>query len=330
MSNKSEIEANRIFILNLYTLADKLVYYSTFSVATIGIASNILNIIISSRANLRKKAMGFYNIIISIFNILIIVVGSIQYFPTSIGAVNFFLISNFWCVLMTSSSRILIHMVSWLNVMVSLDRTLCVSLSNRLKFIQIRKNMLMFMLAMFAVVCALNSPNFFFKLEYDVSFNYTSNKTVSINVRCAATKLITNIRDTIAQLIRTVIPIILQIILNTILIYKLIQTKKQVNISRSLQKEYKFAFTIIMLNFLFIITQAPLLIFTIYINFIAQQSNIDSKQMAINNFASIVSTLFSTYLFFSLFFVNLIFNKLFQREIGLMFGMNKKRKQRQK
>ena len=95
MSNKSEIEANRIFILNLYTLADKLVYYSTFSVATIGIASNILNIIISSRANLRKKAMGFYNIIISIFNILIIFVGSIQYFPTSIGAVNFFLISNF-------------------------------------------------------------------------------------------------------------------------------------------------------------------------------------------------------------------------------------------
>ena len=148
----------------------------------------------------------------------------------------------------------------------------------------------------------------------------TLNSTASMSVYCSSTPTIELIRDIIAQLMRTIIPVILEAILNTILIYQLMKSRVMTNYRRSLTKEYRFALTIIALNFTFLLTQIPLLISIIYNKISNYQSLNQSKLVAIANFAYLVSILFASYLFGSLFFINLAFNKIFQKEIQKIFN----------
>ena len=316
------IDDSQAFILKLTLLSNKFTYYSIIIFGNIGCLSNILNILVCSRNSIRQKKMGFYNIIISTFNIMIFAVGFLQYYPPTVGGQNFFLISDLLCIIMSSSSRILIHMASWLKVMLSFDRLMCITISNRIKFINNKYTLSFIMVGMFITISTFSIPNLFFRLQYTSSFNSITNQTNPITITCTSSKSINLIRDLLSQIIRTVIPFILEIILNTILIYKLIKSKKGLNISRSLNKEYRFAFTTVMLNFAFIITQAPLFVWTVYIDILSQKSGVDPRLMALSNFLYLVFTLFASYLYGSIFFVNLLFNKLFQKEIRMIFGIN--------
>jgi hypothetical protein len=68
--------------------------------------------------------------------------------------------------------------------------------------------------------------------------------------------------NTSAFILRSVVPSIIMAIFNTILIYKIFWRKRKMN--KLTQKDYKFAFTIIMLNFLFILFNMPMNITQIY------------------------------------------------------------------
>ena len=114
-------------------------YYICVIVCSIGFATNTLNIVVSTRKKLLKNTMGFYNISMSIFNILTLVtVGYLDFFTQSIGQTPLILRSNLNCILISYVMRVISQMSSWLNVMVTTDRMLCVFpfLSNRFKFIK--------------------------------------------------------------------------------------------------------------------------------------------------------------------------------------------------
>ena len=120
----SEVDLN--FISNLNLISNNLIYYSCLIFANIGFISNILNILICSRKILREKTFAIYNILMSIFNIINFIFSYIQNFPQTIGKTSIFLTSPIFCPTILYLLRISIQMTSWLNVMISLDRTLCV------------------------------------------------------------------------------------------------------------------------------------------------------------------------------------------------------------
>ena len=98
--------------------------------------------------------------------------------------------------------------------------------------------------------------------------------------------------------------------------------------SRSLRKEYKFAFTVIILNIVDFVTDMPFLISTIFINIYGySQSYVTttSNEAAIASFAYVAAGVLSLFMYVLLFFVNLISNKLFRNEVRKIFKEKLKR-----
>ena len=311
------------YALYLTTVYNTIVYYTCLTVVNIGFASNILNILICLRKNIQKTTMGLYNIFMSVSNIMSFMFAYVLYFPESIGASDIILASYYSCILISFCARVFIQMSSWLNVMVSVDRTICISYPNKFNFIKDKKIITWIVLALFLLMCGLNVPNLYFSIGTQTIFisNETSNQTI-----CGATYEIVLVKYTIIILMRVVLPIVLTVLSNVILIYKLFKSRKNLNITKSLNKDYQFAFTIIMLNFFFIITELPFVLGTMYM-FVSNNEDLNYTISLIYfeqaKLVFISTFMFSTYMLGSIFFVNLIFNKIIQKEIKHIFFRNK-------
>ena len=277
-------------------------------ICNIGFATNSLNILVSTRrALLLKSTMGYYNILMSIFNILTLsVVGYLDLFPQSIGHTPLILRSNLNCVLISYFLRVIAQMSTWLNVMVTTDRMLCVFplLSNKFMFIQSKRILSGIVTGLFLAICLLNVSNLFFHLDLQTGM-------------CTSHTFVILLRDLTAIVTRIVIALILQLVMNTILIYKLIKARKNLHMPVSLKKEYKFAFNVIILNGVFIVTELPLFVSSILINIYGYNQTLishASNEAAWASFAYVCSVLFATFFYVSLFFVNFLTNKMFARE----------------
>ena len=312
MSNQSQL-TDQQFKDNLTYIQSQIATCSCIIIILLGITTNILNVLICSRKKIRKESLGFYSPLMSILNILSLIFGLfIVYPPLS----EVLLISTLTCVIFSYLSRITLHTNSWLYVLASLDRTLCIINPLKFRFIKNKKNLSILVLALTVIICLLDSPNFF----YSVKLNQV-NASLVIK-RCTAPSEIVLIRDLLAQLMRTIFPVVLEFILNSILIYKLIKSRRNANVQRSLHRDYKFAFTIVILNLMFLITHLPLLVVVVYLNVLNNQNIIlyNTNNLIVANFLLTITTLFASYMTLSVFFVNLICNRFFKMELFSAFN----------
>ena len=128
---------------------------------------------------------------------------------------NVLLISDFSCAALNFTLRVCVQMSSWLHVLLSLDRYLCVAFNQKLAFIlNDRKKLSFIFLSLFAFICVINVPNLFFRLSITNSTSATS------KVQCDSTPLINQIRNMVISIFRIVLPIVLQITFSALLIYK--------------------------------------------------------------------------------------------------------------
>ena len=111
------------------------IFYSCVIVVMSYILGNILNILICLRKNIRKEIMGYYNVIISIWNILALSTGLTLYFPTSIYVEDLVLLSDFSCASINYVMRVCVQMSAWLHVCLTIDRYLCVKFNKKLNFL---------------------------------------------------------------------------------------------------------------------------------------------------------------------------------------------------
>jgi hypothetical protein len=315
-ANKFALKMNDI-------LTDFIFYSCVFGVSSL-ILGNILNIIICLRKKLRQEIMSFYNIIISTWNILIFVCGLFFYFPPSIHMQDVLLISDFLCASLNFSLRVCVQMSAWLHVFLSIDRYLCVAFNQKLAFIlNDRKKLSFIFMGLFAFICVINVPNLFFTLS-------NTNSTFPMpKAQCGSTPLINQIRNTVISIFRIILPLVLQITFSVLLIYKFFKVRRSVLMNKSMEKEYRFARIILWLNLMFIITETPFLLATLYFSVVAQIPTYpldvnSSNALALMTVVYYVALVFSMYLFGSIFFVNLFTNKVFQREILVIFGFTSK------
>ena len=233
---------------------------------------------------------------------------------------------NFSCITITYFSRVCVLMCSWLYVFLSLDRYLCVAYNEKFKFLLTNKKKLSFILTgLFVVILLINVPNLFFKLTNVSSFDTHTNQTKSY-VLCTASSSVILVRNFIVILFRIVLPLILQIILSILLIYKLFKSRHSVgiNVNRDMKKEYRFTRIIIWINICFIITETPFMITTLYFGVLGVKteypiSEFASNSLAISTLIFYVTSVLGSYMFGSLFFVNVFTNHIFKKQICLIF-----------
>ena len=307
---------------NLEHITKILVYYSFLIVSNLSFISNLLNILICNRRKLLKKnTFGLYNTLMSSFNILSLIFSYLIYFPYSIDEQDLLLKSTLNCVLISYLNQVCLQMCSWLNVTMSIDRTISIGFSHKFSFHKSKRNINIICACLCLIICLANVEIFFGAITSKTIIDRDENRTLSFQY-CISLSQVGPISDVISQTMRTVLPVILEFLLNAILIYKLWRSRRRsANVNRSLNRDYKFAFLIVILNFLFLITQTPFMVVTIYacvINYISQTHDsifISDYELIVTKYMSIITGVFSTYMFGSIFFVNLFFNRIFQMEL---------------
>jgi hypothetical protein len=316
MNNTQKIQENE-FILKINEFVTKFNFYTSLIGSTCLLFGNIFNIVICSRKKIRKEIIGFYNIVISSWNIIITIFGIIFYLLPTINVKDLQLISDFSCATLNYTMRVSVQMSAWLHVFLSLDRYLCVAFNQKLAFfLNDRKKLSFTFLGLFAFICVINVPNLFFRLSITNS---------SSNIQCDSTPLINQLRNMVISIFRILLPLVLQIIFSSLLIYQLFKVRRSVMMNQSMEKEYRFARIILWLNLMFVITETPFLLTTFYFSVLGEiplypiDANA-SNALALMTVVYYASLVFSLYLFGSLFFVNLFTNKIFQKEIKIIFG----------
>ena len=168
-------------------------------------------------------------------------------------------------------------------------------------------------LIMVIVLGVVNFPS----LLFTISYNQDTSKSV-----CTSTPQIALLRDLIAALFRVIIPLIFRLILDTFLIYRLFKVRRQIlnhTIDRSLRREYKFAFTTIVLNVVFIFTDVSQLISLLFINIYGYNQtyiSTTSNASAIASFVFVCITLLALFMNCGLiFFINIITNNVYRKEV---------------
>jgi len=322
--NKTENSQDPKFGSKINEILTQFIFYSCVLGLDGLILCNILNILICLRKRIRQEMMGFYNVVISTWNILPLTFGFVFFFPSSIHAQDILLVSDFFCATLNYTLRVCVQMTAWLHVFLSIDRYLCVAFHQKLNFLLKSKTKLsLVFLGLFAFICVINVPNLFFRLSIT-----NSSLTSSSYIQCDSTPLINQIRNTVISIFRIVLPLVLQVIFSILLIYKFFKVRRSVAPNQLIDKEYRFVRIILWLNLMFIITETPLLITTLYFTLKKEIPSypIDanaSYSIAIMTLVYYVTLVFSLYLFGSIFFVNLFTNNMFKTEIRRIIAFKK-------
>jgi hypothetical protein len=301
-------------ISHLNSISNRIIFYGTALITTFSIVSNLLNIAICLRKELRTSLLGYYNILMSTFNILAFVVTLFFDFPQTIGLKNVANSSNISCATLSFALRVVIQMSIWINVGVTIDRYLCVSFPSEFKFRNDRKKLSWIFFGVFVVLLLLNIPNLFFKINQNAD-----------SLVCSSTNsLIILIRNMEISIFRAVLPAFLHIVLSAILIKDLFKTRRSVQANQDDRRERRFTRIVIALNVLFCLTEIPLSIMTIYLGIIGDNLLYPLPQntaysLGVAMICYQITVLISGFNFNSLLVVNLMFNKIFQKELRKIF-----------
>ena len=246
-------------------------YYTSLIIGLIGIVMNLFNICVSSRSAIQNNNnIGFYNILISLSNILCLTSFVVFYFIFTSETFNMFT-ETYACKFMPVIGRLFGTISNWLNVMITLDRLFCVYPGeNRLNkvndFLKKKPNLCIVIVSQFLVSCALNVPNLFTHLKSRSELDLLKNQTITIVV-CTTDPLIMFTRNLITLLTQLFFPLFLQVIMNVILIYRLFKSRRNVrfiSMNPNYRKDRQLAFTIIMQNIVQLIVDLPFFISTLY------------------------------------------------------------------
>jgi hypothetical protein len=314
--------------INLASTTYYVQFYAYIFLGGFAVFSNILNIAVICRKKFRLTNMCFYNVIMSTFNILIIISRFFASTP-SFGLPDFLLVSRLTCVLIPYILRVLSQISVWIYVFISFDRTLLMSyknmeaFKNRSPHLREKKKLMLLIMGLIALVLIVNMPGLFYYIADQTSINPLANQT-SVSVSCTAAPIVSLLRDLFTILSRFLLQLIFKSVLTFILVYKLFKLKINVT-TLSLKREYVFTFTISILNLISILSDLFVLVSYLFINIYGyNQSYISttSNESAIASFVYVCSVAISVFLLCDLLFIiNLITNREFRKEANkLLFS----------
>ncbi len=308
------------FISSINFAISQVNFYSSTLICSIGIVGNILNILLCLNERIQKRTMGIFNLLMSIFNILSLTSVLIIYLPPSAGNQDLTLTSDFSCKMLYYFNAVCVQMVAWLNVMVTIERIAFISEIRLVKFVKNKKILGLIFLGLFAFNLITNIPTLLFKL-----INEEKNQTVKY-ITCTSTSTVVLIDNVNASTTRLFLPIILQIFLSIVLIIYLKNNREKYknNSSPVFKNEYRYAFAVVILNLIYIVTECPFMILKIYFSILDIIPNYPliagtSRSLAIRTLAYFCTMSLSLYKFCSLFFVNIFLNKQIRKEIRFIF-----------
>ena len=316
--NETSDNGDALYSAFLLQIQNYVIFYWTLVVLNTGFLTNICVVIVFFRKKFKNNPMAAHNRFIALTGNISIILQYVSVFPQAYG-LNLKATSTFACIFISYMSRVFTQMISWLHVMMSLDRMISVlspALHLRVKSTRFAR---ITAAIIFISLCALNSINFCFKVT-----TTTTNSSASSNAtlaKCVSSPKITEIRDMFHIIMRTFLPLSFMLVANSVLIVSLFKQKRNLNLDRSMRKEISFSVSVLVQNLLFIVFTVPQAFSVMYQYYseFAESEAASIRFLAVINLGMTCANELATYTICCSFLVNLIFNKLFREELLSLF-----------
>ena len=313
MNQDSDEDA--LFSAYLLDKQKSLVFYFTLIVINTGFILNICIVAVFVRKTFANNPMAAYNICIAFTGNIATIVLYFSFFPRAYG-LQLDTYSDLSCKCITYASRVFNQMISWLHVMMSLDRM--ISIVNPALHLIVKTRRFITLACLFVFVCLLlvNIPN--------VLFRITKN-AYNAQAHCTSDKATTRARDMIRIIMRTLLPFALILAANSVVIVNLFRQKRKLSHKRTMRKKISFSVSVVAQNLLFILFMVPQTVVIIYQYKVAfhpdSQNNtplFTLRNQALINLGITCAAALSTYTICSSFLVNVIFNKIFRKHLTIL------------
>ena len=315
MQNKTTYNSDDEFKYILYRFN----FYSMVVLIPIGIVGNIISLFIFTRPSFNQKTnTGRLYSLLCVVNLITIV------FVTAFKNVDSFM--TFRIVLPLSTEvyieRILYQCLSWIQVVISVDRFIAVLYPVKGVRLMSKKWILYSIIfGLFVVINLVNSP-YFFRKTYFVKYN---NKTVILADQMTSEIVI--ITYNIQNYIRFYIPYFIMVIVDVMVVIRLKKLNTDLNQRRirlssvSTNRSSRFTRNTILIDLIYLIFNLPSTFFGIYITICFFNKGKISLPALYSNLLIIFFTLFSFFYLSLIFLLFVVFNKIFRTEFITLFHL---------
>ncbi|RNA08164.1 FMRFamide receptor-like [Brachionus plicatilis] len=288
-----------------YRTSNSFLFYANLTIVPFGLFFNLLSYLVFSRKTFEKGTMGFYFRVIAIMDSIALTNLFAQFFTQSLG-IDLVLVSSFTCIFFNLFLRVSFQASAWLNVIVTLDRLACIKyVHKQFKFNKNKKILLAILFTVLLAIILTNIPVFFLKRSV-IIYN---NQSLAL---CNTDRTSYFIREFFYMMVRTVLPFVIMLYANITLIRTLRESRLKFKKTRSMQREYYFASSLIIINSIFLANLLPLELSKILFSATSAQLSYFTGVITIIYF---VTTYISAFNHVFPFFINLKFNKIFYNEV---------------
>lgn len=319
--NQGEIN----YILYLYYLLIKMTFYFCVIIVPMAIAWNLFALVAlfyskKTTTSTNKTSAPMIYLLKWQYIIDTIFLFNVVFNLQSYYVLNYDLqsMSDVTCRLGNLILRYILHMSSWMQVVICIDRFISAYLGPKFNFRMTKTRTTTMIIVIMVIIVLANTANLF--RDYTVlTYNVTTiyNTTRVVTSRTCDSKLGVQLTlDSMSVLMRTLIPFLVMAIVDFILIRHIRESRKRVNQNRSNKKELQFTIAVVFMNATFIFLNFPMAVDLLYQNI----PNYAYPEWPILNLiefefygqtVSLVAYMFQI----TEFWVNLGFNKLFRKEI---------------
>lgn len=315
-------------------LADRISFYFVVTLPTTALCFNLFALVVlfakrSQKANSMVYLLKWQYVVdtIVIINILF------NFQKTALFTYSTLTLSDLACRLFYWWNRFLIHLSSWIQVCMSVDRFMNVFLLRRFRIRRDKAKISYLILAVIFALLIINTCNLGHYL--DVLNSTLPNETnLTLVMVCTASRELQLTSDIISVLMRTLIPASIMAAIDVVLIRHVKKLKDRLFGCRSQKSEFHFTVSVVLINGAFFFLNFPLSVSLILQNVLINSSSSSSKsslsrvQTAKFNFYMTLASIFA-FLFQTLeFFINMCLNRIFRKEILETLGFMNRTKMR--
>lgn len=321
----SNISSTTNYINYLNNLTNSINLYFGLIGVPAGVFFNMIVILVFSRRKLRESStMSLFYIALAIYDSLVLAQSIIFVAPLPAYGIKLFNVSDAACKVLYLIRRTIGVCSSWVQAMITFDRYQKVVCPQKYKFIDDRFKLNVMFVAWFFIFLVINMTHMaYYTVQVGSTteriFDSALNKTVNVTwpkLSCTSSYAMLFYTDIMVIMLRSVIPYAIMFTLDIFTIKKLLESRKNAALKRSLKKEMSFTRTVIFMDVIFFILYIPWSAWYVVYRISGSLSSFQSPLItAYINYAQSIVYPIAYINNFDSFFLNLAFNNIFRREL---------------
>lgn len=303
------------YIDNLNSISSQISFYFVVTLPTTSLCLNtfaLLVLFLKPSLQKTKNQMVYLLKCQYIIDTIVVINIIFNYQSSALFSYSLLTISDFTCRFFYVWNRFLIHMSSWIQVIISTDRFLSVYLARK-RTRQTKYKTFYTILTVAIALLIIDAINTFHYLDQN---------------QCTGSVLVQISTDILSVLLRTIIPIVIMAAIDVVLVNHIKTIRRRLFTIRSghNRSEHHFTISVVLVNFAFFFFNFPLSVSLILQNVFANSNSLSPIQFAQFNFYSSLASIFAFFFQTLEFFINFSLNRLFRKEILDTLGLVKKRR----